>query len=141
MKGLKIALWICGIGCLTALPFMVLPWAMIENVYRWFGYEPIPDVPAAMYLFRIACGIFGLIGLYFIILAQNPLRYGPMLILSAYGLISFGLLCLVVGLILRMSPMFYIGDALFALVLGIVIVILSSKAQRISGEEEAGTTR
>ncbi|MDI6752725.1 MAG: hypothetical protein QME07_07785 [bacterium] len=136
MKVLKIALWICGIGCLTVIPFMVLPWAMVENAYRWFGYEPIPAIPTAMYLFRIACGIFGLIGVYFIILAQNPLRYGLMLSLGAYGLISFGLLCLVVGIILKMSPMFYIGEASFPLVLGIIILALSSKAQGMSEEEK-----
>jgi hypothetical protein len=126
MKGLKVALWICGIGCLLAVPFVAFPWTMVENIYQRFGQEP----PATIYFFRITCWLSGLIGVYFIILARNPSRYGPMLALSAFGLISFGLLCLAVGLIMGMSPSLYVGDASFGLVFGIVIAILSPKALR-----------
>lgn len=86
-----------------------------------------------MYLFRIVCGIVGLIGIYFIILARNPLGYGPMLKLGAYGLIIFGSLSLILGVSLVMPPKVYIGDALSGLVLGIVIIILSFRVQRVSG--------
>ncbi|MGK7874991.1 MAG: hypothetical protein AB4426_17330 [Xenococcaceae cyanobacterium] len=125
MKSLKISLWICAIGCLTALPFTVFPVPM-----TWFGLKPIPDIPEIMYFIRIACGVFGLIGIYFIILARNPLGYGAMLNLGAYGLIAFGLLGLILGLSLKIPLIVYLGDALFGIVLGSVIAILSSKIQR-----------
>jgi hypothetical protein len=134
MKSLKIILWICGIGCLTTIPLIVFPWNMVEKLYRWFGQEPIPAVPAAMYLFRITNGLVGLIGVFFIMLARNPLRFGPMLSLSSYGLIFFGLLALVSGLTAGMSPVIYLGDGLFGLAFGVVILILSSKAQRTLNE-------
>ena len=103
----------------------------------WFGLKPIPDIPAVMYFVKIACGVFGLIGMYFIILARNPLDYGPMLNLGAYGLIAFGLLGLILGLSLKISLIVFFGDAIFGIVLGIVIAILSSKAQKASkGKEE-----
>ena len=142
MKSLKIALWICALGCLTAIPFIVLPWGIIEDIMMWFGLKPVPDIPAVMYFIRIACGVFGLIGIFFIILARNPLDYGPMLNLGAYGLIVFGLLGLILGLSLKISPTVFWGDAIFGIVLGIVIAILSSKAQRVSkAEEEIGISR
>lgn len=125
MKSLKIALWICAIGCLTAIPFTVLPVPM-----TWFGLKPISDIPELMYFIRVTCGVYGLIGIYFIILARNPLGYGAMLNLSAYGLIAFGLLGLILGLNLKISLIIYLGDALFGIVLGSVIAILSSKTQR-----------
>jgi len=130
MKGLKIALWIAAIGCLTAVPFVILPWAVVENLVLWFGVEPIPNVPIAMYLFRVVCGIFGLIGIYFIILARNPLGYGPMLDLGAYGLIIFGLLSLLVGSNTGLPAIVYIGDALSGLILGTIITLFSYKARQ-----------
>jgi hypothetical protein len=137
MKNLKIVLWICAVGCLTAVPLVILPWCIIENIMVCFGLTAIPDIPAAMYFVRIACGVFGLIGIFFIILAKNPLNYGPMLNLAAYGLVVFGLLSLILGLSLKMSPIVYLGDAIFGIVLGIVIAVLSSKAQRaIKAKEE-----
>lgn len=133
MKSLKLALWITAIGCLVAVPFIVLPWSIVENIILLFGIEPLPNNPVVMYLFRIVCGIVGLIGIYFIILARNPLGYGPMLKLGAYGLIIFGSLSLILGVSLVMPPKVYIGDALSGLVLGIVIIILSFRVQRVSG--------
>lgn len=130
MKNLKIALWICALGCLAAIPFIVLPWGIIEEIMMWFGLKAIPDNPEVMYFIRIASGVFGLIGIYFIILAKNPLAYGPMLNLGAYGLIIFGLLALIFGLSLNISPTIFLGDAIFGIVLGIVIATLSSKAQK-----------
>lgn len=130
MNNLKIILWICGIGCLTAFPFIVLPWALIENLYRWFGQEPVPGVPPAMYLFRITCGVVGLVGIYFIILARNPSTYLLLIKFSAFGLMAYGLLCVIVGLIVGMFPVIFLGDGLFGIILGVVIVILSAKAQK-----------
>ena len=90
----------------------------------------MPNVPIVIYIFRVVCGVIGLIGVYFIILARNPLNYGPMLDLGAYGLILFGLLALILGLKIGMPPIAYIGDALSGLILGIIIAIFSSKAKR-----------
>jgi hypothetical protein len=130
MKSLKIALWVVAIGCLISVPFIVLPWSLIERIILWFGVDPMPNAPLAVYLFRVVCGVFGLIGIYFVILARNPLRYGPMLDLAAFGLILFGLLSLFVGVSLQMSPKVYIGDALSGLILGIAITLLSFKAKK-----------
>ncbi|MFH2046773.1 MAG: hypothetical protein ABIK92_16700 [Pseudomonadota bacterium] len=132
MRSLKTALWICASGCLAAIPFVVLPWEIIQDLFVWFGIEPIPDTPLLIYFFRGACGIIGLIGIYFIILARNPVKYGPMLNLGAYGLMVFGLLSLILGLSLEMSLKIYLGDAIFGIALGLIVAILSRRAQEIS---------
>lgn len=143
MNSLKTALWICALGCLTAIPFIVLPWGIIEAIMMAFGLKSIPEIPeipAVMYFMRIACGVLGLVGIFFIMLARNPLDYGPMLNLGAYGLIVFGLLALVLGLRLRISPMVFLGDTLFGIVLGVVVAVLSFKARSVS-ETKAGVSR
>lgn len=136
MKSLKAALWICAIGCLAAVPFMVLPWATTRAIMVYFGVDSAPDIPVLVYSFRITCGVFGLIGIYFIILARNPLAYGPMLNLGAYGLLTFGLLALILGLSLEVNPLVFIGDALSGIVLGSIIAFLSSRARRASKPTE-----
>jgi hypothetical protein len=132
MKSLKVALWVTALGCLTAVPFIFLPWIVLENIISWFGIDPLPDAPVIVYFFRVVCGVFGLIGIFFIFLARNPRGYGPMLELGAYGLILFGLLALILGFAIGIPLIVYIGDALSGLILGIIILILSSKMKRSS---------
>jgi len=131
MKSLKIVLWITAIGCLTAVPFILLPWEVIQNIGSEFGVESLPESPIAIYFFRVVFGVFALIGVFFIILARNPLKYGPMLNLGAFGLILFGLLALIVGLLFGIPPFVYLGDGLSGLILGSAILFLSSKSKPI----------
>ncbi len=130
MKSLKIALWIAAIGCLIAVPFIMAPWSVIEKLIQWYGIEPLPGSPVVIYLFRTACGLFGLIGIYYLMLARNPLGYGRMLDLGVYGLVIMGLLALISGLIMELSPKIYIGDALFGLILGIISSVLSVRTKK-----------
>jgi len=130
MNSLKVVLWVVALGCLTAVPFIFLPWTAIESIISWFGIDPMPNVPVVIYSFKVVFGIFGLIGIFFIILARNPLGYGPMLDLGAYGLVLFGLLALILGVSNGIRPIVYAGDALSGLILGIIILILSSKLKR-----------
>ena len=92
MQSLKAALWITAIGFLMAVPFIFLPWSVLEAIASFYGIDPIPDVPVVVYSCKILFFVCGFIGIYFIILAMNPLGYGAMLYLGAYGLIVLGLL-------------------------------------------------
>ncbi len=130
MNRLKIALWVTAIGCLTAVPLIFLPWTAVESISLWFGIESLPDAPIAVYFFKVVFGVFGLIGGFFIILARNPLKYGPMLNLGTFGLILFGLLTLIIGFSLGLPPIVYLGDGLSGLVLGISILFFSSKLKQ-----------
>ena len=130
MRSLKIILWITAIGCLTAVPFIFLPWAVVESIGSWFGIESLPDAPIVIYFFKVVFGVFGLIGVFFIILARDPLKYRFMLNLGMLGLILFGLLALIIGFSLGLPPIVYLGDGLSGLVLGIAILIFSSKPRQ-----------
>jgi FtsH-binding integral membrane protein len=130
MKCLKILLWLTAIGCLAAVPFLFLPWATVENIGAGFGLEAFPNSPIAIYYFKIAFGVFGLIGVFFIILARNPFAYEPMLQLGAYGLILFGLLALFLGNTLGIPSIVYLGDGLSGLILGTAILFFASKAKK-----------
>lgn len=138
MKTLKFVLWVPAIGCLSAVPFIFLPWSVIESIGSWFGIESLPSMPIAVYFFKVTFGVFGLIGVFFVILARSPLESRPMLSLGAFGLILFGLLALVAGLYLGLPPIVFLGDGLSGLVLGIAILFLSSKLKQLS-KSQSGT--
>ena len=130
MNALKIALWIIGIGCLTAVLFLFLPWAVVESMGSWSGVELLPDTPIVIYFYKVIFGVFGLIGVFFIILARNPFKYGSMLNLGAFGLILFGLLALILGFMIGIPPIVYLGDSLTGLVFGVAILIFSAKCKQ-----------
>jgi uncharacterized membrane protein YuzA (DUF378 family) len=130
MKYLKFVLWLTAIGCLAAVPFLFLPWTTVQSIGAWFGVEPFPATPVAIYFLKIAFAVFGLIGVFFIILARNPFACGPMLYLGAYGLILFGLSALVLGNSLGMPTIVYLGDGLSGLVLGAAILFFASKSKQ-----------
>lgn len=130
MRMLKISLWITAIGCLIAVPFIFVPWSVIADMGSCFGVEPLPDAPFVVYLFRVICGIFGLIGVFFVLLALDPLKYGPMLNLGAYGLILFGLLAMITGTSIGLTPVVYLGDGVSGLILGSAILLFAAKARQ-----------
>ena len=98
MKGLKIILWIAAICCLSGFAVAALPWPTVTALFRWFEIEPPAAEPVTAFVFRLASAMFGMIGIFFLILARNPLKYGAMLLLAAYGLVAYGVFCLLGGI-------------------------------------------
>jgi len=71
-----------------------------------------------------------MIGIFFVILARNPLKYGAMLPLAAYGLLCYGVFCLVGGIRYGLPVWTYSGDVIFGVVAGVLILVLRKKAMR-----------
>ena len=125
MNGLKIILWLCAVAFLLGFPLLVTPWDTINDMIGWFGVEPLPPEPLVMYLMRMSCGLLGVAGVFFVLLARNPLGYGLMLDLSGYGLIAIGLVAPSVGLSLGLPAMVFVADTVFALAFGTAIITLA----------------
>jgi len=132
MKGLKITLWICAMCCLLGFIAAALPWRVMTAWYHWFGFQPPAAEPVTVLAFRLFLAMFGMIGIFFIILARNPLKYGAMLLLAAYGLLCFGLFWLVGGIRYRYAlPVWmYAGDVIFCVVAGVLLLIFRKKAMQ-----------
>ena len=97
MKGLKIVLWVCAIACLLGFLGLVMPWTAITRMFQLYGLSPLATQPVEAYMLRLTAALVGMIGVFFLLLALQPLRYGPMLYLAAFGLLAFSLLTLVAG--------------------------------------------
>lgn len=130
MNGLRITLWVCAVAFLLGFPLLVTPWDTINGMIEWFGVAPFPPDPVVMYLVRMSCGLMGFIGVFFVLLARNPLGYGPMLDLSGYGLVVVGLLALSVGLSIGLPAVVFAGDTVFAIALGAAIVTLAQRQRK-----------
>ncbi len=128
MKGLKIILWISAICCLLGFIFAAFPWRAITAWFNWVGYQPPSAEPITVFKFRLCLAIFGIIGIFFVILARNPLKYGAMLLLAAYGLLCYGVFSLVGGIRYVLPVWMYAGDVIFGVIAGVLILIFRKKA-------------
>jgi ABC-type Fe3+-siderophore transport system permease subunit len=128
MKGLKNTLWVCAIVFLLSFIFAALPWRAITAWANQFGVQ-IPDAePWTVFWARLLCATFGMIGVFFVFLARNPLEYGGMLLLSAYGLLFLGVAVLMGSLRYELPFITYIVDVIFCFITGTLILLFRRKA-------------
>ena len=128
MKVLKIVLRIFAILCLAGFILAVLPWQMISNLFQWFIAESPTAEPVTMLMFRVASVLYGMIGIFFLLLARNPLIYGSMLLLAAYGLMAFGVICFIGGIGYGLPVCIYLSESIFCVAGGVLLFIFRKKA-------------
>jgi hypothetical protein len=133
MRALKICLWIAGIACLLSLFGMVLPVSSWESITRFFGIESFPDSPQFMYAIRVGSGTYVGVGIFFIILALAPLKYGVMVPFSALGAVFIGVVCAIAGLITAMPLWWFMGDSLSCMLLGVLLLVFWQQAKKTAG--------
>ncbi|MGD8501830.1 MAG: hypothetical protein PVJ86_14355, partial [Phycisphaerales bacterium] len=102
MRGLKICLWIAGIGCLSSVIGMVLPVSALESIWKALGIESLPDSPQFMYAVRLLTATYGAVGAFFVILALNPVKYGVMVPFAGIASVFLGVVCVIAGLAAEM---------------------------------------
>ena len=133
MRALKICLWIAGVGCLLSVFGMFLPISAWESIARFFGIESLPDSPQFMYAVRLMSGTYAAVGVFFIILALDPMKYGVMVPFSGLGAVFVGVVCAIAGLLTAMPLWWFLGDSLSCLVLGVLILVFWQQAKQTSG--------
>lgn len=131
MRGLKICLWITGILCLLSVVGLFLPISAFESIAGFFGIETLPDSPLVMYGIRTMSATFAGIGVFFIILALNPVKYGVLVPFSGIAAVFIGVVCAISGPIVGMPAFWYLGDSLSCLVLGVLILVFWRKAKSL----------
>jgi hypothetical protein len=130
MRGLKICLWIAGIGCLLSMLGLILPVSTLQSIAKFFGAESIPDLPPVVYLVRVMSASYAIVGIFFIILALRPMDYGIMVPFSGLAAVVLGFVCALTGLTTGMPAIWYLGDSLSCIVVGLLIVLFWQKAAK-----------
>ena len=132
MRALKICLWIAGVGCLLSVCGMFLPISIIECIAKFFGIELLPDSPLFEYAARVMSATYAAVGVFFVILALNPTRYGVMVPFSGIGAVFVGVVCGTAGLTAAIPTWWYLGDSLSCVVLGVLILVFWHKTKQSS---------
>jgi len=123
MKALKAVLVVLGLLCvLTSAPAVFAPWSAVTAFLGLFGLQAPPDHPAVLYGLRVGSLAFALIGIFFLVLATDPLRYRPMLVLAVWGLFLTGGVALVTGRLTHMQPFWYLGDVVSCFLAAVLIL-------------------
>lgn len=139
MKGLKVVLWVCGIMMLLGFVEMLIPIRFMAEWYKPFDIE-LPLDPMTTYMVRVCQAMAGLVGVFLVILAQDPLKYGPMVLLAGYGDLFLALTVLVWGSRYGLPPlMVWLGTAAMVII-GVLILVFRGKAIQEQGapQEQQG---
>jgi hypothetical protein len=115
---------------LLSVSGMFLPFSTFESIAGAFGVESLPDSPLFLYMIRVMSASYVGVGVFFVILALHPLKYGVMVPFSGLAAVFVGIVCWVMGLVVRMPVLWFLGDSLSCLVLGILILIFWQKAKK-----------
>jgi hypothetical protein len=134
MRALKICLWIAGILCLLSVFGMFLPISAWESIVKFFGTESLglPDSPLVEYAVRVGSATYVAVGVYLIILALHPTKYPVLIPFTGLAAVFLGVVCGITGLVAAMSPLWFLGDSLSCLVLGILILVFWQQAKQTS---------
>ena len=130
MRGLKICLWIAGVCCLLSVPGMFLPISSWEPIARVFGVESLPDSPLFSYAARVMSATYVGVGVFFVILALAPMKYGVMVPFTAIAMFLLGLFCAIAGVITAMPTLWFLGDAFSCMILGILVFVFWQQANQ-----------
>ena len=130
MKGLKITLWFTAVCCLSGFALAALPWKAMTALCGWAGIQAPSAMPLTVFIYRLFSAVIGVIGIFFVMLARNPLKYGGMLSLAAYGISGYGIFALFGGMRYGFPAWTYSLDFTFGVVVGILLIIFRKKALR-----------
>ena len=129
MRALKICLWIAGVGCLLSVFGMFLPVSAWESIAKLFGIESLPNSPLFVYAARLMSATYGTVGVFFVIMALDPVKYGVMVPFSGIAAVFVGAVCAIAGLTVAMPTLWFLGDSLSCVVLGVLILVFWRQAK------------
>ncbi len=127
MNGIKIILWICAIECLLAFVLAALPWQTLTSMSEAAGIQPLGASGITVFMVRLCLLLFGLFGVFFAILARDPLKYGAMLQFASFWLVIYGIYVLVAGVRYELPAWIY-SEFFFSVGFGLILLFLRKNA-------------
>lgn len=103
-------------------------WETAANALQGMGAKPIGYDPMLDYWLRMAAGAFTLVGTGYLLLAIYPRKFAVMLPWFRWIMVIEGLVLLVHGLRLGLSPFPFYGDVSASFVGGLGILVMRKAA-------------
>lgn len=107
---------------------VVLPWSRTVEALGGFGANPIAYDPMLDYWLRMATGVFTLVGVFYFVVALQPVRFANMIPMLGLLMIAEGLILLMHGIRLGLPPYPFYCDTAFCLLVGTGILLLRNSA-------------
>jgi hypothetical protein len=132
---------------MTVFMMFFLPVSTWESLTKFLGIESIPDLPVFLYTARRMSAVWAALGVFFIILAQDPMKYGAMVPFSGLAVVFVGMVCWVTGLVVEMPTRWILADSMSCVILGTLIfafwrrIIRLQEKQSRHSVSEAGFAR
>ena len=123
MRALKISLWVAAITCLAGGIGVFLPMSAWGQMAKLFGVEVFEISPMFEYIVRLLSATYAIIGVFFVILAKDPIKYGVMVPFSGTAAVILGMMCAIIGVMAKMSPPWFFGDSISCVAIGIFILV------------------
>jgi hypothetical protein len=110
---------------------MFLPISTWESIAKYFGIESLhlPDSPLVEYAVRLMSATYVAVGVYLVILALNPMKYGITVPFTGLAAVFLGVACAITGLVVGMPVLWFLGDSVPCTVLGILILVFWRQAK------------
>lgn len=129
MRGLRLCLVILGLLCLLSVLGVFLPLDTLDSLAKRFGAgDYLRQAPPFVYCVRIMSATFTAIGVYLLLLARDPLRYGGMVPMTGVAAIWIGGCCLAFGILSGLGVLWFLPDAASSVVFGVLILIFYGRA-------------
>src|SRR4051812_22073854 len=106
-----------------------MSWAVASRALQGLGAQPIAYDPMLDYWLRMAAGAFGLVGCWYLVLAIWPGKFSVAISWFGVLMLAEGVILLVHGLRLSLSPFPFYGDVAACLVIGGGVLYLPPAAK------------
>ena len=123
---LRLFLAYTAIGWGVTIIGVFLPSSSVADVIQYIGgvdASEIMKIPMFDYWFRMAASVFGLIGIFYLILALNSEKYIAVMPLAAFFMLAECAVLFTAGIVLRLQPVPWLGDTLFCFLGGMGILL------------------
>jgi len=128
MRPLMMCLWTVGVLCCLGVVGLFLPMSVVSYLSETVVHQPLPETAAMAYMFRAMCATYVAIGVFYLILAVDPMAYGALVPFSGAAAIFVGVACGLFGLISGVAPLWFGGDFLVCTAFGLLILIFWRRA-------------
>lgn len=125
-----------GFGFFISVFGVFMPWSAVAEQLEGLGAKELTSDPMLNYWLRMQAGANSFVGLFLFALALNPMKYKNVLSFAWILLIGEGCILLTWGLLLGLSPLPFVVDSLFCLVIGIGILLSSKIVQKQTNTDE-----
>ncbi len=137
MRPLMMCLWTVGILCCLSVVGLFLPMSAVQYLSETVINQPFPESPALAYAVRALCATYLAVGVCYLILAVDPMKYGVLVPFSGVAAMFVGVVCGIFGLITGIAPLWFGGDFIVCTAFGLLILIFWRRALRLSQVKEA----